>query len=151
MCFLILSYCRHEQQLGHVLQSWRQEGLVQILAWVTEQLDTCFISQYFKLKPEYFSVLISVALDKCFTQDVEWKAINHPAERISLPLIRKYFSRVCQLVRQPVCFVGGSYWLEIVCFLFVFVEKQQYFGGSSWKSQIKDVHTIHCTIQFLTD
>lgn len=26
--FYILSYCRHEQQLGHVLQSWRQEGLV---------------------------------------------------------------------------------------------------------------------------
>lgn len=46
--------------------------------------------------------------------------------------------------------IGWSF-LGLFFGLFVFVEKYQYFGGSSWKSQIKDVHTIHCTIRFLTD
>lgn len=54
------------------------------------------------------------------------------------------------------CFVGGGYWLGgflfvFLCKVFVVVEKYQYFERSSWKYQIKDVHTIHCTIQFLTD
>lgn len=45
----------------------------------------------------------------------------------------------------------GLFFGLFVFYLFGFVEKYEYFGGSSWKSQIKNVHTIHCTIQFLTD